>query len=88
MLVWLIDTTGPGSHAGVTGSESLAMASAEKLMNDGKASSARIEFAYARLGGSWLQDGYRRSGNGWSASLAPDGSIRWAPFSSLDVRAS
>ena len=86
MLVWLLDTVGPGSHASVTGSESCA--SAEKLMVEGLASSARIEFAYARIGGSWLQDGYRRSGNGWSATLAPDGSIRWAPFSSLDVRAS
>ena len=60
------------------------MAGAELALTEGGAVSATVEFAYTRGGGSLLIDGYRRTGNGWAASLAPDGSVRWAPFTSLD----
>ena len=88
MIVWLTDTTGPGMVAGVTDSEAKALRDAEELLTEGRASTARVEFAFMQAGGSWLSDGYRRTGNGWTASRSDDGTVRWARFSRLALAAS
>lgn len=88
MIVWLIDAEGPGEYAGVTDSETGAMADAEALMANGRASSARVELAHLHIGGDWMKSGYERTGSGWSATCAADGSVRWALFSPFALAAS
>jgi hypothetical protein len=80
VFVYLWDADGPGNYAGVTDDESAAMAAAESHLTAGEAGSARVEQAFANMGGLWMKSGYQRSGTGWSASLGDDGSVTWAPF--------
>jgi hypothetical protein len=80
VIVWLMDAVGPGMAAGVTDSETSAITNAEALMEAGRAISARVEFAYARIGGASLEDGYQRTGTGWSLSRCPDGIVTWTPL--------
>jgi len=80
MIVWLMDAVGPGMASGVTDSQSRAITNAEALIAGGQAVSARVEFAYARIGGSRLEDGYQRTGTGWSASCCADGTVTWTPL--------
>jgi hypothetical protein len=81
VLVWLWDASGSdGDHAGVTDSEGRALGIAEELLKDGQAEIARVEMAYAHMGGLWIKSGYQRSESGWSAVRADDGSVTWSPF--------
>ena len=88
MLVWLIDTEGPGSHAEVTDSEAQALASAEALLSDGRAESAPVEVAHLRIGGYSMHSGYERAGLGWTAVLGDDGAVTWTQFRPLALAAS
>jgi len=80
LICWLVDTVGPGNHAGVTDSEAKALRDAEKLLAGGLAVSARVESAQVHAGGLWIKSGYQRDGSGWIATRADDGSVRWTPF--------
>ena len=80
MNVWLWDTQGPRQVAGVCDSETQAISDAEKLLTDGQASAARVEQAYAHMGGYWMHSGYERTGTGQTATRADDGTVRWTRF--------
>ena len=80
MNVWLWDTQGPRQVAGVCDSETQAISDAEKLLTDGQASAARVEQAYAHMGGLWMKSGYERTGSGQTAARANDGTVRWTRF--------
>jgi hypothetical protein len=81
LIVWTWDADGPGASAcGVTDDETRALADAEELLTEGRAETARVEMAYAHMGGLWIKSGYQRSGSGWTAVVGPDGSVRWTPF--------
>jgi hypothetical protein len=80
MIVWLLDTQGPRTVAGVTHSEAKAISDAEELLSDGRASTARVEQAYAHMGGLRIHSGYERTGSGQTAARADDGRVRWTRF--------
>ena len=80
MIVWLLDTPGPRAVAGVSDNEAKAISDAEKLLTDGRASTARIEQAYAHMGGLWIHSGYERTGTGQTATRTDDGTVRWTRF--------
>lgn len=81
MNVWLWDASGSdGKYAGVTDDETRALTDAGKLLTDGRARTARVEMAYAHMGGLWIHSGYERTGSGLTAARANDGSVRWTPF--------
>jgi hypothetical protein len=88
VVVWLWDASGLGEHAGVTDSEGRALGIAEELLADGRAETARVEMAYAHMGGLWIKSGYQRSGSGWSGVVAPDFSVTWTAFRSVALAAS
>ena len=89
MIVWLWDASGPARTAcGVTDREARALSYAEACMADGQASAARVEQAYAHMGGLWIKSGYRRTGAGWRAARGADGSVRWVPLSAHALEAS
>jgi hypothetical protein len=80
MIVWLLDTQGPRAVAGVCDSETQAISDAEELLSDGRASTARVEQAYAHMGGLWIHSGYERTGSGQTADRADDGTVTWNRF--------
>jgi hypothetical protein len=88
VIVWLTDTTGSGTHAGVTDDPARALRHAEALLRDGRAVSARVESASAHPGGCWLGSPYERSGVGWTATRDADGAVRWIPLPRLALAAS
>lgn len=88
MIVWLLDSVGPASHAGVYVSEARALIDAEALVTDGRAVSVRVEPASAHPGGCWQTSPYERSGAGWAATCADGGSVKWSPFYRLALAAS
>jgi hypothetical protein len=89
VVVWLWDASGSGGdYAGVTDDETRALADAEELLTDGRARTARVEMAYAHMGGLWIKSGYQRTGAGWSAARTDDSSARWVPLSPLALAAS
>jgi hypothetical protein len=80
MIVWLLDTQGPRTVAGVCDSETKAISDAEELLSDGRASTARVEQAYAHMGGLWIHSGYERTGSGQTAARTDNGQVRWTRF--------
>ena len=81
MILWLWDASGPGGdYAGVTDDESRALSSAQALLSDRRATTARVEQAYAHMGGLWIHSGYERTGSGQTAAPADNGPVRWTPF--------
>ena len=80
MIVWLLDTEGPRAVAGVCDSEAKVISDAEELLSDGRASTARVEQAYAHMGGLWMKSGYERTGSGQTAARTDDGTVRWTRF--------
>lgn len=88
MIVWLLDSVGPASHAGVYVSEARALMDAETLVRDGRAVSVRVEPASAHPSGCWLDSPYERSGAGWSATCSDGESVKWTPFHRLALAAS
>jgi hypothetical protein len=89
VVVWLWDASGSyGDYAGVTDDEGKALSSAETLLTEGRASTARVEQAYAHIGGLWIKSGYQRTGAGWSAARTDDNSARWVPLSPVALAAS
>ena len=81
VIVWLWDANGPDrDYAGVTDNLSQALTSAQTLLSDRRASTARIEQAYARMGGLWIHSGYERTGTGQTAAPADNGTVTWTPF--------
>lgn len=87
MIVWLLDSLGPASHAGVYVSEARALIDAEELVKDGRAVFVRVEPASAHPGGCWHTSPYERSGAGWTATRADGGSVRWTRFYRLALAA-
>jgi hypothetical protein len=64
VIVWLWDASGPdGDYAGVTDDEGQALSNAQKLLTKGHATTARVEHAYAHMGGLWIHSGYERTGS-------------------------
>jgi len=88
LIVWLWDASGPRDYCGVTDAEAGALGVAEELIADGRASTARVEQAYAHMGGLWIKSGYQRTGAGWSAIRTDDGAVSWVPLSPLALAAS
>jgi hypothetical protein len=88
LIIWLWDASGPGDYCGVTDAEAGALGVAEELIADGRASTARVEQAYAHMGGLWIKSGYQRTGTGWSAVRIDDGTVRWVPLSAPALAAS
>ena len=81
MILWLWDASGPGGdYAGVTDDKSHAFSSAQALLTDQRATTARVEHAYAHMGGLWIHSGYERTGSGQTAARTDDGTVRWTPF--------
>jgi hypothetical protein len=79
--VWLWDANGPdGNYAGVTDDENQALSNAQKLLTKGHATTARVEHAYAHMGGLWIHSGYERTGSGQTAARDGDGTVRWTRF--------
>jgi hypothetical protein len=80
MIVWLLDTEGPRVVAGVCDSEARAISDAEELLADRRATTTRVEQAYAHMGGLWIHSGYERTGSGQTAARPGDGTVRWTLF--------
>jgi hypothetical protein len=81
--VWLWDVVDPDGHSGITGvtdREDTAISHAEALLSEGQSSTARVEQAYAHMGGMWIHSNYERIGSGLTAARTADGSVRWTRF--------
>jgi hypothetical protein len=81
VIVWLWDAHGPVRRGlGVSGDQAGARRAAEACLVSGQASAARVEEALAMLGIGTLASHYWRTGQGWQASRADGGGIRWEPL--------